>query len=130
MPSATTPNALIYSAPAAGEQSGHFDGWLPEDDERGPICEYTGHAEGDQPLIGIKGNGNRAIPSAHGRRARSARLIEVDIDDELPQRGPPATSPCVSATPCSDLPCGGNAGDRSRGWPHIWQLRKRKLSLE
>ncbi|RFS81362.1 hypothetical protein D0T12_32540 [Actinomadura spongiicola] len=61
VPSATTPNVLCYSDPSAGEQSGYFDGWLPEDDEHGPVFEYTGHGEDNQTFVGLKGTGNRAI---------------------------------------------------------------------
>ncbi|MFC0036803.1 hypothetical protein [Actinomadura rayongensis] len=62
VPSATTPNVLIYSDPASGEQSGYFDGWLAEEDESGGrIFEYTGHGEEDQTFEGTKGSGNRAI---------------------------------------------------------------------
>lgn len=60
VPSATTPNVLIYTDPKSGEQLGYFDGWLAEEDEHGPLFEYTGHGEGDQ-TFGSKGTGNRAI---------------------------------------------------------------------
>ncbi|MGV9778774.1 hypothetical protein [Streptosporangium sp. NPDC003464] len=61
VPSATTPNVLIYSDPDTGEQSGYRDGWLSEEDEHGPVFEYTGHGEADQTFEGRGGNGNRAI---------------------------------------------------------------------
>ena len=60
-PSATTPNVLIYTDPKTGEQSGYFDGWLPEEADRGPLFVYTGHGQDEQTFVGSKGNGNRAI---------------------------------------------------------------------
>ncbi|GAA0236207.1 hypothetical protein GCM10009527_035880 [Actinomadura nitritigenes] len=76
VPSATSPNVLIYSDPAAGEQSGYFDGWLPEDDERGPVFEYTGHGEDDQTFVGLKGTGNRAILQ-HVDDGRALRVFKA-----------------------------------------------------
>ncbi|MEU4232009.1 hypothetical protein AB0F17_47620 [Nonomuraea sp. NPDC026600] len=60
-PCRKTPSVLIYSDPERGEQSGYHDGWLKEEDEFGPIFEYTGHGEGDQTFVGRDGSGNRAI---------------------------------------------------------------------
>jgi hypothetical protein len=62
VPSATTDSILIYSDRATGHRYGYYDGWLGEDDELGPIFEYTGAGTiGDQTFEGQKGSGNKAI---------------------------------------------------------------------
>lgn len=75
VPSRSTPNVLIYPDPAAGEQSGYFDGWLPNDDDLGPVFEYTGHGEDDQTFVGNKGIGNRAI--LHLDEGRALRVFKA-----------------------------------------------------
>ncbi|ARF59636.1 hypothetical protein B1H19_22800 [Streptomyces gilvosporeus] len=60
--SATTPNILIYSDHETGHRYGYYDGWLAEEDEKGPIFEYTGAGRiGDQTFTGRTGTGNKAI---------------------------------------------------------------------
>lgn len=76
LPSAQTPNVLIYSDPAAGRQSGYIDGWLPDVDERGPVFEYTGHGEGDQTFTGREGTGNRAVLQ-HVDDGRALRVFKA-----------------------------------------------------
>ncbi|MEU3613127.1 hypothetical protein ABZ725_12580 [Streptomyces sp. NPDC006872] len=57
IPSATTDNVLIYSDHDSGKDYGYQDGWLAEEDETGPIFEYTGQGvEGDQTLKGNNGS--------------------------------------------------------------------------
>ncbi|MEU5975826.1 hypothetical protein [Streptomyces sp. NPDC047315] len=52
----------LYSDPDVGEQHGYYDGWLAEEDEQGPIFEYTGAGKsGDQTFDGQVGAGNRAV---------------------------------------------------------------------
>ncbi|GAA4506708.1 hypothetical protein GCM10023191_064180 [Actinoallomurus oryzae] len=75
VPSSSTPNVLIYSDPKAGEQSGYFDGWLPDDDY-GPLFEYTGHGQEDQTFTGTKGNGNRAV-LLHIDQGRALRVFKA-----------------------------------------------------
>lgn len=56
-------NVNIYSDPTVGEKLGYYDGWLAEEDEEGPIFEYTGAGKvGNQSFEGTGGPvGNRAI---------------------------------------------------------------------
>ncbi|MFG1856013.1 hypothetical protein ACGFJT_29565 [Actinomadura geliboluensis] len=61
VPCTKTLSVLIYSDPEVGEPKGYIDKWLPEDDEHGPIFEYTGHGDGDQTFTGSAGTNNRAI---------------------------------------------------------------------
>ncbi|MFF0579155.1 hypothetical protein [Streptosporangium saharense] len=101
VPSASTPNVLIYSDHDTGGQSGYRDGWLAEEDGRGRIFEYTGHGENDQTFVGQAGNGNRAIlhhvndgKSLHvfiadgkvsGSRTKRQRYIgEFELDEKQP----------------------------------------------
>jgi 5-methylcytosine-specific restriction protein A len=108
VPSKTTPNVLIYSDPTAGEQYGYIDGWLPTDDERGPIFEYTGHGDSDQTFVGRHGTGNRAIlrhvddgralrvfkavgkvPGSDTKRQRYIGAFELDADQPYTVRQKP-----------------------------------------
>ncbi|MFF9182952.1 hypothetical protein [Streptomyces misionensis] len=62
LPSKTTPNILIYVDHDSGRQYGYEDGWLAEEDELGPIFEYTGQGtSGDQTFLGTKGSRNAAV---------------------------------------------------------------------
>ncbi|QHA04945.1 hypothetical protein GQF42_18030 [Streptomyces broussonetiae] len=62
IPSTTTPNILIYVDHDSGKQYGYEDGWLAEEDELGPIFEYTGQGtSGDQTFLGRKGSRNAAV---------------------------------------------------------------------
>ncbi|MFF1356931.1 P-loop NTPase fold protein [Streptomyces sp. NPDC058297] len=71
VPSATTNNVLLFSDPAAGHRFGYFDGWLADEDARGPIFEYTGAgATGDQTFE----RGNKAILN-HVEDGRSLRVF-------------------------------------------------------
>ncbi|MFF4241802.1 hypothetical protein ACFYYL_38560 [Actinomadura geliboluensis] len=60
-PSGKTPSVLIFTDPDVGEKRGYHDGWLEEEDEHGPLFEYTGHGGNDQTFEGREGSGNRAI---------------------------------------------------------------------
>lgn len=42
IPSGTTDNILIYADHDSGKDYGYQDGWLAEEDEKGPVFEYTG----------------------------------------------------------------------------------------
>ncbi|MEU3535663.1 MULTISPECIES: hypothetical protein [Streptomyces] len=60
--SKTTPNILIYVDHNSGKKYGYEDGWLAEEDELGPIFEYTGQGtSGDQTFMGQKGSRNAAV---------------------------------------------------------------------
>ncbi|MFK0155275.1 hypothetical protein ACIQVK_24760 [Streptomyces sp. NPDC090493] len=60
--STTTPNILIYVDHDSGKKYGYEDGWLDEEDELGPVFEYTGHGKsGDQTFLGTRGSGNKAV---------------------------------------------------------------------
>ncbi|MGW1875917.1 hypothetical protein [Streptomyces sp. NPDC001975] len=60
--STTTANILIYVDHDSGKKYGYEDGWLDEEDELGPVFEYTGHGQaGDQTFLGAKGSGNKAV---------------------------------------------------------------------
>ncbi|MFB8350289.1 hypothetical protein [Streptomyces niveus] len=64
----------LYSDPDVGEQAGYYDGWLAEEDELGPVFEYTGAGKsGDQTFDGVAGAGNRAIV----RHAEQDRVLRV-----------------------------------------------------
>ncbi|MFJ5020115.1 hypothetical protein [Streptomyces goshikiensis] len=64
----------LYSDPDVGEQAGYYDGWLAEEDELGPVFEYTGAGKsGDQTFDGVAGSGNRAIL----RHAEQERVLRV-----------------------------------------------------
>ncbi|MCC9307394.1 hypothetical protein LN042_09820 [Kitasatospora sp. RB6PN24] len=65
----------LYSDPSVGEKLGYYDGWLAEEDELGPVFEYTGHGKvGDQTFEGQAGNGNRAILQ-HAEQDRVLRVF-------------------------------------------------------
>ncbi|MFD9789636.1 hypothetical protein ACFWXK_01670 [Streptomyces sp. NPDC059070] len=69
IPSDTTPNILIYADHDSGKDYGYQDGWLAEEDEKGPIFEYTGQGvEGDQTLTDR--NKSVALHVEHGRALR------------------------------------------------------------
>ncbi|GGR61650.1 hypothetical protein [Streptomyces roseolus] len=64
----------LYSDPDVGEKAGYYDGWLAEEDELGPVFEYTGAGKsGDQTFDGVAGSGNRAIL----RHAEQDRVLRV-----------------------------------------------------
>src|ERR1044072_5443117 len=64
----------LYSDPDVGEQTGYYDGWLAEEDELGPVFEYTGAGKsGNQTFEGVAGSGNRAIL----RHAEQKRVLRV-----------------------------------------------------
>ncbi|MDT0454024.1 hypothetical protein [Streptomyces hesseae] len=61
-PSGDMRSVNLYSDPEVGEQVGYYDGWLAEEDELGPLFEYTGAGKsGDQTFDSAAGSGNRAI---------------------------------------------------------------------
>ncbi|MEL3944489.1 hypothetical protein [Streptomyces sp. LNU-CPARS28] len=71
IPSATTPNVLIYADHDSGKAYGYQDGWLAEEDEKGPIFEYTGAGiEGDQTLA----DRNKSI-ALHAEQGRALRVF-------------------------------------------------------
>ncbi len=100
-PCATSPNVLLYTDPASGEKSGYYDGWLPTEDDNGPVFEYTGDGEGDQVFLGTYGPRNRAIllhvdekralrvfkavGTVPGRKTRIQRYVgKFELDKEQP----------------------------------------------
>jgi 5-methylcytosine-specific restriction protein A len=71
-PSNTTNTVLLFSDPAVGHRYGYYDGWV-EEDEHGPIFEYTGAGTtGDQTFE----RGNKAILN-HVEAGRSLRVFTV-----------------------------------------------------
>ncbi|WKX72596.1 hypothetical protein [Streptomyces sp. XD-27] len=73
-PSEDMHSVNLYSDPDVGEQAGYYDGWLAEEDELGPVFEYTGAGKsGDQTFDGVAGSGNRAIL----RHAEQGRVLRV-----------------------------------------------------
>ncbi|MGI5337821.1 hypothetical protein ACQEVS_10670 [Streptomyces sp. CA-181903] len=73
-PSDDKQSVNLYSDPDVGEQLGYYDGWLAEEDELGPVYEYTGAGKvGDQTFDGVAGSGNRAIL----RHAEQGRVLRV-----------------------------------------------------
>jgi hypothetical protein len=75
-PSSTSPNVLLYTDPEAGEQSGYYDGWLPEGETPHPLFEYTGDGEGPQVFEGRFGSRNRAI-LLHVDQGRALRVFKA-----------------------------------------------------
>lgn len=66
-PSRKTPNVLIFTDPASGEQHGYYDGWQPDG-----CFHYTGEGQrGDQRII----SGNRSIFD-HEAEGRALRLFK------------------------------------------------------
>lgn len=74
-PSKEKKTVVLYSDLSAGKQYGYRDGWLSEDDDLGPIFEYTGAgARGDQTFGGDFGKGNSAILE-HATEERTIHLF-------------------------------------------------------
>ena len=76
VPCLKTPSVLIYSDPEVGEPKGYIDRWLPEDDEHGPVFEYTGHGDDDQTFTGSAGTNNRAILK-HVDKGRTLQVFKA-----------------------------------------------------
>ncbi|MFD4505529.1 hypothetical protein [Streptomyces sp. NPDC058457] len=65
----------LFSDPSVGEKLGYYDGWLAEDDELGPVFEYTGAGKsGNQTFEGLVGTGNRAVLQ-HAIQERTLRVF-------------------------------------------------------
>lgn len=78
LPSTTTPNILIYVDHDSGRQYGYEDGWLAEEDELGPVFEYTGQGtSGDQTFLGAKGSRNAAV-LYHAQAGKALRLFMAE----------------------------------------------------
>jgi hypothetical protein len=74
-PSKSTPNILIYVDHESGQRFGYEDGWLAEEDEQGPVFEYTGQgSRGDQTFLGLSGSRNAAV-LYHADEGRSLRVF-------------------------------------------------------
>ncbi|MFF3983631.1 hypothetical protein ACFY0B_03315 [Streptomyces sp. NPDC001797] len=74
-PSIEKQSVVLFSDPEEAAVRGYQDGWLSEEDIRGPIYEYTGAgSEGDQTFAGPKGSGNRAV-LRHSQEGRVLRLF-------------------------------------------------------
>ncbi|MER5357036.1 hypothetical protein [Streptomyces sp. NPDC002785] len=57
IPSRTSDNILIFTDHKSAKRYGYQDGWLAEEDETGPVFEYTGEGSyGDQTLKGKNGS--------------------------------------------------------------------------
>ncbi|MGX1562051.1 hypothetical protein [Streptomyces sp. NPDC055506] len=75
IPSDTTPNILIYVDHDSGKKYGYEDGWLEEEDERGPVFEYTGQGtRGEQTFLGLNGSRNAAV-LCHADSGKSLRVF-------------------------------------------------------
>ncbi|MFF3819938.1 hypothetical protein ACFYYD_25665 [Streptomyces bluensis] len=78
IPSKTTPNILIYVDHDSGKKYGYEDGWLEEEDELGPVFEYTGQGTlGEQTFLGLKGSGNAAV-LYHADAGRTLRVFMAE----------------------------------------------------
>ncbi|MFJ6703566.1 MULTISPECIES: hypothetical protein [unclassified Streptomyces] len=65
----------LFSDRSVGEKLGYYDGWLAEDDDLGPVFEYTGAGKtGDQTFEGQVGTGNRAV-LRHAIEERTLRVF-------------------------------------------------------
>ncbi|MFD8811304.1 hypothetical protein ACFV23_07405 [Streptomyces sp. NPDC059627] len=65
----------LFSDPSVGEKLGYYDGWLAEDDDLGPVFEYTGAGKsGNQTFEGVVGAGNRAVLQ-HAIQQRTLRVF-------------------------------------------------------
>ncbi|TSB20864.1 hypothetical protein [Streptomyces benahoarensis] len=104
VPSTTTPSILIYTDHDSGKEYGYQDGWLAEEDDHGPIFEYTGRGRiGDQTFLGPAGSRNKAIlrhvddgrvlhlfiaagkiPGSHSDAKQQRYLGEFQLDADLP----------------------------------------------
>ncbi|MFI8159617.1 hypothetical protein ACIF6I_10435 [Streptomyces microflavus] len=74
-PSVDRHSVNLYSDPDVGERVGYYDGWLAEEDELGPVFEYTGAGKsGNQTFEGDAGSGNRAILQ-HAQQGRTLRVF-------------------------------------------------------
>ncbi|MGW3951417.1 hypothetical protein ACWEKM_10840 [Streptomyces sp. NPDC004752] len=74
-PSDTTPNILIYVDHDSGKRYGYEDGWLEEEDQWGPVFEYTGQGKvQDQTFLGTGGSRNKAV-LYHAESRRSLRVF-------------------------------------------------------
>jgi 5-methylcytosine-specific restriction protein A len=68
-------NILIYTDHDSGRKYGYEDGWLEEEDEFGPIFEYTGQGtRGDQTFLGQRGSRNAAV-LYHADAGKSLRVF-------------------------------------------------------
>ncbi|MDN0197072.1 hypothetical protein [Streptomyces sp. S.PNR 29] len=77
IPSDTTPNILIYVDHDSGKKYGYEDGWLEEEDDRGPVFEYTGQGtHGEQTFLGLNGSRNAAV-LYHADAGRSLRVFKA-----------------------------------------------------
>ncbi|MEV7777809.1 hypothetical protein [Kitasatospora sp. NPDC088351] len=75
VPSRKPKNVTLFSDHEVGQQFGYHDGWLAEEDEIGPVFEYTGAGKkGDQTFGGDYGKGNSAVLH-HARDGRTLRLF-------------------------------------------------------
>ncbi|MGB8946877.1 MAG: hypothetical protein WCD21_42575 [Streptomyces sp.] len=74
-PSKEKKTVILYSDLSAGKQYGYRDGWLKEDDDLGPVFEYTGAGtRGDQAFGGDFGKGNSAVLE-HATEGRTIHLF-------------------------------------------------------
>ncbi|MEU0453253.1 hypothetical protein ABZ322_09545 [Streptomyces sp. NPDC006129] len=70
-----SPNILIYVDHDSGKKYGYEDGWLEEEDESGPVFEYTGQGtRGDQTFLGQNGSRNAAV-LCHADSGKSLRVF-------------------------------------------------------
>lgn len=85
VPSTSSNSILIYSDDEAGKPFGYVDGWLAEEDVRGPVFEYTGAGNiGDQSFAGRTGAMNKAVLE-HVQAGRTLHVFKAV--DRLPNSG-------------------------------------------
>lgn len=74
-PSIEKRSVVLFSDAEEAATLGYQDGWLTEEDNQGPIYEYTGAgANGDQTFVGARGSGNRAV-LRHSQQGRMLHLF-------------------------------------------------------
>jgi 5-methylcytosine-specific restriction protein A len=74
-PSVEKRSVVLFSDPEEAAVLGYQDGWLAEEDGKGPIYEYTGAgSNGDQTFAGPRGMGNRAV-LRHSQQGRMLHLF-------------------------------------------------------
>ncbi|MFJ9519469.1 hypothetical protein ACIRPK_14540 [Kitasatospora sp. NPDC101801] len=77
-PAIVQKNVLLFSDHTVGVKYGYHDGWLTEEDELGPVYEYTGAgANGDQTFGGQFGKGNTAV-LRHVEQERTLHLFVAE----------------------------------------------------
>ncbi len=95
VPSDEKADVLLFSDAEAGAEYGYDDGWLLEEDELGPVFEYTGAGRSDQvfdgPLV------RKTLPSS-ATPTRGARCISSSRWARCPAERPSDTATSGSSS--------------------------------